>query len=113
MLNLVFSFRSSRARPFFFIEATTGDVGFGTTTPDAKVEIQTGSAFGAAGLLLDQDDTDMPFVKFEGTAGDINGSANVYSGDVSDTGSTFPAAAIKVNVGGTDYWMPLYAIPAP
>ena len=90
----------------FFIDGSADKIGFGTSSPaDASVEInQANSSAGTACLSLDQDDTDQEFIKFDGsTASDQSASLTTDTSVGSLTGH------IRVNVNGTDYWIPFYA----
>jgi len=64
-------------------------------------KLQYSGSSGNPCLTLDQDDTDAPFIDFDGTAG---------SGSSVETGSVGSISRyIKVKQGGTTYYMPLYA----
>ena len=90
----------------FFIDGSADKIGFGTATPaDASVEINQANSSGAiACLSLDQDDTDQEFIKFEGTSASDQGSSIT-----TDTSVGSLTGHIRVNVNGTDYWIPFYA----
>jgi hypothetical protein len=81
-------------------------IGFGTSTPaDASVEINQANSSGAiACLSLDQDDTDQEFIKFDGTS-----NSDQSSSITTDTSVGSLTGHIRVNVNGTDYWIPFYA----
>ena len=90
----------------FFIDGSADKIGFGTNTPaDASVEINQANSSGAiACLSLDQDDTDQEFIKFDGTtASDQSASLTT------DTTVGAITGHIRVNVNGTDFWIPYYA----
>jgi hypothetical protein len=90
----------------FFIDGSADKIGFGTNTPaDASVEInQTNTSGAIACLSLDQDDTDQEFIKFDGTtASDQSASLTTDTSVGSLTGH------IRVNINGTDFWIPYYA----
>ena len=90
----------------FFADGSADKIGFGTSTPaDASVEINQANSSGAiACLSLDQDDTDQPFIKFDGTtASDQSKSLSTDTSVGSLTGH------IRIDVNGTDYWIPYYA----
>ena len=90
----------------FFIDGSADKIGFGTNTPaDASVEInQTNTSGVIACLSLDQDDTDQEFIKFDGTtASDQSASLTTDTSVGSLTGH------IRVNINGTDFWIPYYA----
>ena len=90
----------------FFIDGSADKIGFGTNTPaDAIVEINQANSSGAiACLSLDQDDTDQEFIKFEGTTA-TDQSASLTT----DTTVGSLTGHIRVNVNGTDFWIPYYA----
>ncbi len=90
----------------FFIDGSADKIGFGTNSPaDASVEINQANSSGAiACLSLDQDDTDQEFIKFDGTSASDQGSSIT-----TDTSVGSLTGHIRVNVNGTDYWIPFYA----
>ena len=90
----------------FFIDGSADKVAFGCQDPaDAMVEINQSNSLGAiACLYLDQDDTDQPFIKFDGTtASDQSSSLSTDTSVGSLTGH------IRVDINGTDFWIPYYA----
>ena len=90
----------------FFIDGSADKLGFGTNSPaDASVEInQASTTAGTACLSLDQDDTDQEFIKFDGTSASEQGSSIT-----TDTSVGSITGHIRVNINGTDYWIPFYA----
>ena len=90
----------------FFIDGSADKIGFGTSTPaDASVEINQANSSGAiACLSLDQDDTDQEFIKFDGTT-----ASDQSSSLTTDTSVGSLTGHIRVNINGTDYWIPYYA----
>ena len=90
----------------FFIDGSADKIGFGTNSPaDASVEInQANSSAGTACLSLDQDDTDQEFIKFDGTS-----NSDQSSSITTDTSVGSLTGHIRVNVNGTDFWIPYYA----
>ena len=90
----------------FFIDGSADKIGFGTNTPaDASVEINQANSSGAiACLSLDQDDTDQEFIKFDGTS-----ASDQTSSLTTDTSVGSLTGHIRVNVNGTDFWIPYYA----
>ena len=90
----------------FFIDGSADKIGFGTNGPaDASVEINQANSSGAiACLSLDQDDTDQEFIKFDGTS-----ASDQSSSITTDTTVGSLTGHVRVNVNGTDYWMPFYA----
>jgi len=102
-----FTFNDSHAAVDFRIETDTlTHAFFGTSTPaDASVEINQANSSGAiACLSLDQDDTDQEFIKFDGTS-----NSDQSSSITTDTSVGSLTGHIRVNVNGTDYWIPFYA----
>ena len=90
----------------FFIDGSADKIGFGTNSPaGAPVEINQANSSGAiACLALDQDDVDEPFIKFDGTtASDQSKSLSTDTSVGSLTGH------IRIDVNGTDFWIPYYA----
>jgi hypothetical protein len=90
----------------FFIDGSADKIGFGTNSPaGAAVEINQANSSGAiACLALDQDDTDEPFIKFDGD------SQSDTSGNITtDTSIGDLTGYIRVDVAGTDRWIPYYA----
>ena len=90
----------------FFIDGSADKIGFGTVTPgDASVEINQASTTAAiACLSLDQDDVDQEFIYFEGTS-----ASDQSSSITTDTSVGSLTGHIRVNINGTDYWIPFYA----
>ena len=90
----------------FFIDGSADKIGFGTATPaDASVEINQANSSGAiACLSLDQDDTDQEFIKFDGTT-----ASDQSSSLTTDTSVGSLTGHIRVNISGTDFWIPYYA----
>ena len=90
----------------FFIDGSADKIGFGTNQPaDASVEInQASTTAGTACLSLDQDDTDQEFIKFDGTS-----NSDQSSSITTDTSVGSITGHIRVNINGTDYWIPFYA----
>jgi hypothetical protein len=91
----------------FFADGSADKIGFGTSTPaGASVEINQANSSGAiACLALDQDDTDEPFIKFDGDSQTDN-SGNIAT-ESDAVGSL--TGYIRVDVAGTDRWIPYYA----
>ena len=90
----------------FFIDGSADKVGFGCQDPsDAMVEINQSSSSGAiACFSLDQDYTDQEFIKFDGTS-----ASDQSSSITTDTSVGSLTGHVRVNVNGTDYWIPFYA----
>ena len=90
----------------FFIDGSADKIGFGTDSPtNAFVTIDQDSSTGAISVLtLDQGDADQPFIRFEGeTASDQTKSLST------DTSVGDLTGHIRVNIKGTDFWIPYYA----
>ena len=89
-----------------FIDGSADKIGFGTATPaDASVEInQANTTAGIACLSLDQDDVDQEFIYFEGTS-----ASDQSSSITTDTSVGSITGHIRVNINGTDFWIPYYA----
>jgi hypothetical protein len=90
----------------FFIDGSADKIGFGTNSPtSAFVTIDQDSSTGAISVLtLDQGDADQPFIRFEGeTASDQTTSLST------DTSVGDLTGHIRVNIKGTDFWIPYYA----
>jgi len=90
----------------FFIDGSADRIGFGTSSPaDASVEINQSNSSGAiACLSLDQDDQDQEFIKFDGTS-----ASDQTKSITTDTSVGDLTGHIRVNVNGTDFWIPFYA----
>ena len=90
----------------FFIDGSADKVAFGCQDPsDAMVEINQSSTTAAiACLSLDQDDTDQEFIYFEGTS-----ASDQSSSLTTDTSVGSLTGHIRVNINGTDFWIPYYA----
>ena len=90
----------------FFIDGSADRIGFGTNTlTNGFVTMDQASSAGAVAVLaLDQGDTDQPFIRFEGeTASDQTKSLTT------DTSVGDLTGHIRVNINGTDFWIPYYA----
>ena len=90
----------------FFIDGSADKIGFGTDSPtSALVTVSQAKTSGAiACLTLDQDDEDQEFIRFDGTtASDQTASLTTDTSVGSLTGH------IRVNINGTDFWIPYYA----
>jgi len=53
---------------------------------------------------LDQDDTDQEFIRFDGTS-----ASDQTKSITTDTSVGSLTGHIRVNINGTDYWIPFYA----
>ena len=90
----------------FFIDGSADKVGFGTDSPtSALVTISQASTSAAiACLTLDQDDTDQEFIRFDGTT-----ASDQTKSLTTDTSVGSLTGHIRVNINGTDFWIPYYA----
>ena len=89
-----------------FIDGSADKIGLGTSGPtSAFVTIDQASSTGAIAVLtLDQGDADQEFIRFDGsTASDQTASLTTDTTVGSLTGH------IRVNINGTDFWIPYYA----
>ena len=90
----------------FFIDGSANKIGFGTSAPTSGfVSIDQASSTGAIAVLtLDQGDADQEFIRFDGsTASDQTASLTT------DTSVGDLTGHIRVNINGTDFWIPYYA----
>ena len=89
-----------------FIDGSADKIGFGTSAPTSGfVTIDQASSTGAIAVLtLDQGDGDQEFIRFDGsTASDQSASLTT------DTSVGDLTGHIRVNINGTDFWIPYYA----
>jgi len=89
-----------------FVDGSADKIGFGTSSPTSGfVTIDQASSTGAIAVLtLDQGDGDQEFIRFDGTtASDQTASLTTDTSVGSLTGH------IRVNINGTDFWIPYYA----
>ena len=89
-----------------FIDGSADKIGLGTSGPtSAFVTIDQASSTGAIAVLtLDQGDADQEFIRFDGsTASDQSASLST------DTSVGDLTGHIRVNINGTDFWIPYYA----
>ena len=90
----------------FFIDGSADKIGFGTSSPtSAFVTIDQANASGAVAVLtLDQGDADQEFIRFDGTS-----ASDQTKSITTDTSVGSLTGHIRVNINGTDYWIPFYA----
>ena len=90
----------------FFADGSADKIGFGTSSPtSALVTINQASTSAAiACLTLDQDDTDQEFIRFDGTSASDQTKSLTTDTSVGDL-----TGHIRVNINGTDFWIPYYA----
>ena len=89
-----------------FIDGSADKIGFGTSAPTSGfVTVDQASSTGAIAVLtLDQGDEDQEFIRFDGsTASDQSASLST------DTSVGDLTGHIRVNINGTDFWIPYYA----
>ena len=89
-----------------FVDGSADKIGFGTSSPTSGfVTIDQASSTGAiACLTLDQGDADQEFIRFDGTSNSDQSSSITTDTSVGDL-----TGHIRVNINGTDYWVPFYA----
>jgi hypothetical protein len=83
---------------------TGGLVGIGTSSPAGKLEVETSTTAAVSTLVLDQNDEDQPFIKFEGTA-----EAGTTKNVTTCAEATMDYYGyVKVDVGGSSMWIKVY-----
>ena len=89
-----------------FVDGSADKIGFGTSSPtSAFVTIdQASSSAAIACLTLDQGDGDQEFIRFDGTS-----NSDQSSSITTDTSVGSLTGHIRVNINGTDFWIPYYA----
>ena len=89
-----------------FVDGSADKIGFGEDSPtSAFVTIkQDGTSAAIACLTLDQDDTDQEFIRFDGTS-----ASDQTKSLTTDTSVGSLTGHIRVNINGTDFWIPYYA----
>ena len=90
----------------FFADGSADKIGIGTDSPtSALVTVSQANTSGAiACLTLDQDDTDQEFIRFDGTS-----ASDQTKSLTTDTSVGSLTGHIRVNINGTDFWIPYYA----
>jgi len=90
----------------FISDAGNDRIGIGTSgAPGGKLEVNQNSSTGAVACLeLDQDDQDQEFIKFDGTT-----ASDQTKSLTTDTSVGSLTGHIRVNINGTDFWIPYYA----
>lgn len=71
--------------------------------PDSRLEIECGSTYGKQALTIDQNDTDQPFIDFQGTS-----AADVSSSVTTDVDQWTFAGLTRQEVNGSTVWVPHY-----
>jgi len=118
--NKLYIENSNSATPLIYGEFDNDEVGINTGSGCAgTLHVDQASTSGAKPVLyLDQGDVDEEFIRFDGTsAADQANSISTVNGDGAVTGpKDFSASAgwafegmVRVNINGTDYWMPYYS----
>ena len=89
-----------------FVDGSADKIGFGEDSPtSAFVTIkQDGTSAAIACLTLDQDDEDQEFIRFDGTTASDQTASLTTDTSVGDL-----TGHIRVNINGTDFWIPYYA----
>ena len=89
-----------------FVDGSADKIGFGTSAPTSGfVSIdQASSTVAIAVLTLDQGDADQEFIRFDGTT-----ASDQSSSLTTDTSVGSLTGHIRVNINGTDFWIPYYA----
>ena len=89
-----------------FIDGSADKIGFGTSAPTSGfVTMDQASSTGAIAVLtLDQGDEDQEFIRFDGTT-----AADQTKSLSTDTSVGDLTGHIRVNINGTDFWIPYYA----
>ena len=104
--SLDFRIETNTLTHAFFSDGSADKIGFGTSSPtSAFVTIdQASSSAAVAVLTLDQGDADQEFIRFDGTS-----NSDQSSSITTDTSVGSLTGHIRVNINGTDYWIPFYA----
>ncbi len=89
-----------------FVDGSADKIGFGTSSPTSGfVNIDQASSTGAIAVLtLDQGDADQEFIRFDGTT-----ASDQTKSLTTDTSVGSLTGHIRVNINGTDFWIPYYA----
>lgn len=89
-----------------FVDGSADKIGFGTSAPTSGfVTIDQASSTGAIAVLtLDQGDEDQEFIRFDGTTATDQTKSLTTDTSVGDL-----TGHIRVNINGTDFWIPYYA----
>ena len=104
--SLDFRIETNTLTHAFFSDGSADKIGFGTSSPtSAFVTIDQSNASGAVAVLtLDQGDEDQEFIRFDGTS-----ASDQTKSITTDTSVGSLTGHIRVNINGTDYWIPFYA----
>ena len=104
--SLDFRIETNTLTHAFFSDGSADKIGFGTSSPtSAFVTIAQSNASGAVAVLtLDQGDADQEFIRFDGTS-----ASDQTKSITTDTSVGSLTGHIRVNINGTDFWIPFYA----
>ena len=104
--SLDFRIETNTLTHAFFADGSADKIAFGTSSPtSALVTVNQANTSGAiACLTLDQDDTDQEFIRFDGTS-----ASDQTKSLTTDTSVGSLTGHIRVNINGTDFWIPYYA----
>ena len=104
--SLDFRIETNTLTHAFFSDGSADKIGFGTSSPtSAFVTIDQSNASGAVAVLtLDQGDEDQEFIRFDGTS-----ASDQTKSITTDTSVGSLTGHIRVNINGTDFWIPFYA----
>ena len=104
--SLDFRIETNTLTHAFFSDGSADKIGFGTSSPtSAFVTIDQSNASGAVAVLtLDQGDADQEFIRFDGTS-----ASDQTKSITTDTSVGSLTGHIRVNINGTDFWIPFYA----
>jgi len=104
--SLDFRIETNTLTHAFFSDGSADKIGFGTSSPtSAFVTIDQANASGAVAVLtLDQGDEDQEFIRFDGTS-----ASDQTKSITTDTSVGSLTGHIRVNINGTDFWIPFYA----
>jgi hypothetical protein len=84
----------------FIVDASGDNAGVGIAVPAAKLHVYQNDGTGAIPCLeLEQDDTDEPFIEFDG------GSAGDLSTNITTLTTESVVGHIRVSINGTDRWI--------
>jgi hypothetical protein len=79
-------------------------VGVGESSPDVVLHVKNASGVNAPVMKIEQLDTDEPFIRFQGTS-DSDTSKSITT----ETSIGAHTGYIRININGTDRWIPFYA----
>jgi len=113
MLGYQAGYNETLANKLYIANTNTATPLIGGTFPNTDltfttdiVTIDTSPTAGAEALCIKQDDADEPFIKYDGTSA-ASAANNVSTWTTGNSIQGF----VRVDVEGTDYWMPYYDAP--